>query len=113
MAWTLVRHVAQQLSPQRPIMFLAELGRCPRATAKSWASGHRRPPIWVLELARDEITRIGGLFGLKQELDYNIRLRTDEPRQRTGFWIIDPITGQNKANRLGRLERATSGPSGQ
>jgi hypothetical protein len=56
---------------------------------------------------------MSGSFDLAQQLDYVIQQRTYEPRQRTGFWIIDPITGQNKANRLGRLERATSGPSGQ
>jgi hypothetical protein len=47
MAHTWIRDIARTLSPEQPIMFLAQLARCPRATAKSWATGHRRPPLYV------------------------------------------------------------------
>src|SRR5690348_12340443 len=103
MAQTLIREAARALSP-RPIMMLAELGRCPRPTAKSWATGYRRPKVVILELLRDAV-QARGLTGLARELDHHIRQREWEPRHRSGFWLIDPITRQNKANRLGRPKR--------
>ena len=106
MAWTLIRHVAQELSPNRPIMFLAELVRRPRPTAKSWYSGHRRPPIGVLEMLRDEVLA-RGLIGLGQQLAYYVRQREYEPKHRTGFWLIDPVTGMNRSNRHGRPPKQT------
>src|SRR5690349_16157422 len=104
MAFSLMCDVARQLSPRRPIMFLAELAGRPRPTAKSWIAGHRRPPMSVLERLRD-LAKARGLVGLHQQLDYEIQQRKDVPRHRTGFWLIDPATGQNKANRRGRPPR--------
>jgi hypothetical protein len=103
MAWTLIRDVMRLLSPDRPIMQLARLGGCPRPTAKSWATGHRRPPLDVLrairEVARDHRT------GLEHELEYEIRKREYEPKHLTGFCQIDPLTGRDKRNRRGRPRR--------
>ena len=99
MPHTWIRDLARMLSPDRPIMFLAEVAHRPRSTAKSWATGHRRPPISVLKVLRETV-RARGLFGLEAELDYHIRKREQEPKHRTGFWQIDPITGQNRANRF-------------
>src|SRR5262249_26787847 len=100
MAPTLIRDVVRMLSPDRPIMLLARAGGCPRPTAKSWATGHRRPPIYVLKRLR-ELMR-GRTTGLEGELDYEIRRREYEPKHRTGFHQIDPVTGFDKRNRSGR-----------
>jgi hypothetical protein len=105
MAQTFIRGLARTLSPDRPIVFLAQLANCRRATAKSWATGHRRPPLVILQRLRDVVRdRVIDRTWLL-ELDYIIRKRKDEPKHRTGFWIIDPATGQNRANRLGRPKR--------
>jgi hypothetical protein len=104
---TVIRHAARALNPDRPIMTLAELARRPRATARSWATGHRRPPIWTLKILRDMLKdRQGTLFALIRELDYVISKRECEPQHRTGFCTIDPATGRDKRNRLGRPKRS-------
>jgi hypothetical protein len=100
MAQTLIRDAARALSPDRTIVILARLGGCPRPTAKSWATGHRRPPIYVLKLLR-ELMR-GRRTGLEGELDCEIRRREYEPKRLTGFCQIDPLTGVDKRNRQGR-----------
>jgi len=46
------------------------------------------------------------LYGLVPEFERLIRKRSYEPRRRAGFWIIDPVTGQNRANRFGRWRRS-------
>jgi hypothetical protein len=101
---TLIRRAARALNPDRPIMTLAGFRRSPRSTAKSWATGHRRPPIWLLKVLRAHLnarslsTLSDGIEGLIVQRD--AEEHKDKPR--TGFWIIDPVTRQNKANRLGR-----------
>jgi hypothetical protein len=110
MAWSLIRDAARALSPDRPIMLLARLGGCPRATAKSWATGRRRPPISVLKLLRESVQ--GRRTGLEGELDHEIRKREYEPKHRTGFNLIDPLTGFDKRNRLGRPRRQWEARSG-
>jgi hypothetical protein len=107
MAWTLMRDIARTISPDRPIMLLARLGGCPRATAKSWATGHRRPPIYVLKLLR-EIERDGGRTGLGPELDYEIRKREGEPgwmRRGPGFMQVRERDGPGSIPRDGRNRR--------
>ena len=104
MSDTLIRRAARALSPDRPVMTLAVLGRSPRPTAKSWATGHRRPPIWLLHFLQAHL-RTRRLSPLADEIEALIVQRDREEHKdkpRTGFWIIDPATGQNKANRLGR-----------
>jgi hypothetical protein len=101
MSHILIREIARAASPNRPVMFLAELTKRPRATAKSWLTGHRRPSITVLRMLL-HVAECRKLYELVQEFERLIRKRTYQPRSRTGFWIIDPVTGQNKANRLGR-----------
>jgi hypothetical protein len=65
-----------------------------------WACGtiHQAP---ALEMLRD-VAESRKLYGLVLEFERLIRKRSYEPRRRTGFWDIDPLTGQNRANRLGR-----------
>jgi hypothetical protein len=113
MAWTLIRDVARLLSPDRPIMLLARLGGCSRATAKSWVTGHRRPPIYVLRLLRDAAQSQAWRAGLLGELDYEIREREGEPpwkRRGPGFMEIRERDGPGSTprdgrNRLGRPKR--------
>jgi hypothetical protein len=61
------------------------------------------PPILFLKLLRDVVQ--GRRTGLEGELDYEIRRREYEPKHRTGFNLIDPLTGFDKRNRLGRQRR--------
>jgi hypothetical protein len=100
-----IREIARQIAPDRPVMFLAEFCRRPRVTAKSWYTGHRRAPLSVLERLRDE-AESRELSGLVQQFEYLIRRHSYDPQRRTGFWIIDPVTGQNRANRRGRPKSA-------
>ncbi len=103
MSDTVIRRAARALNPDRPVMAFAEKFRRPRSTAKSWITGGRRPPLWTLKILRDMLNdRQGALFALIHELDYVISKRECEPRHRTGFCTIDPATGQDKRNRLGR-----------
>jgi len=103
MAHTIIRDVMRMLSPDRPIMQLARLAGCPRPTAKSWATGHRRPPIYILtklrEVVRDRPT------GLEGELDYEISKREFQPKLRTGFNEIRERDGPGSIPRDGRNRR--------
>jgi hypothetical protein len=108
MAQTLIRDVMRALSPDRPIKLLSRLADRPRATAKSWATGHRRPPINVLRALREAARGYG--TGLELELDYEIRKREFEPRHLTGFNQVRERDGpgsipRDGRNRLGRPRR--------
>ena len=106
---TVIRRAARALNPDRPVGALAERVRRPRSTVKSWTTSRRRPPIWTLKLLRDMLNdRQGALFALIRELDYVIAKRESEPQHRTGFCTIDPTTGQDKRNRLGRPKKITT-----
>jgi hypothetical protein len=113
MPWTLIRDVARMVSPDRPIVLLARLAACPRPTAKSWASGHRRPPIFLLKRLRDIAESQARNAGLLGEIDYEIRKREDEPpwkRRGLGFMEIRERDGpgttpRDGQNRLGRPKR--------
>jgi hypothetical protein len=104
MAINLIRHAARTLCPDRPIKMIMEFHRVPRPTAKSWYTGHRRAPVWILACLR-RAAWVRGMLGLAQELDYLIRRRENEPPRRTGFCSIDPLTGRDRRNRLGRRKR--------
>jgi hypothetical protein len=130
MAWTLIRDIARMLSPDRPILFLARLAGRPRASAKAWASGHRRPSIAVLKsvlgairrrqaecagIAPLEVRQI--LSGLAYELEDVIRKRSYEVRRRTGFNEIKERDGPGSVprdgrNRLRRPKRITAADRG-
>jgi hypothetical protein len=99
---TLIRRAARALNPDRPIMTLAGFRRSPRPTAKSWATGHRRPPIWLLQFLQAHLR--ARRLPLADEVEGLIAHREWERKHkpRTGFWIVDPVTRQNKANRSGR-----------
>jgi hypothetical protein len=86
-------------------MFLAHLARRPRATVKSWATAHRRAPLYFLKSLRDLGQSQAQKAGFLGELDREIRRREFEPKHLTGFFQIDPVTGQNKRNRRGRPKK--------
>ena len=80
MSATVIRRAARALNPDRPIMALARLARGRRSTAKSWATGHRRPSIVTLKILRDLLKDRQVLISqLMPELDYVIWLREGEP----------------------------------
>jgi len=54
---TVIRQAAKLLSPTSMSRFLADLARCSRSTARSWLSGHRQPPIYVLERLKEELAK--------------------------------------------------------
>jgi hypothetical protein len=106
MSETLIRVSARALNPDRPIKALAELLRRPRSTARSWATGHRRPSIEMLEALRDALKERQAQIGqLVPALEYVIAQREREPKHRTGFNLKDPVTGLDKRNRRGRPRR--------
>ena len=106
MSDTLIRHAFRALNPDRPIMTLAELSRRPRSTARSWARGHRRPPIAVLKMLRDALKERQATFlALMPELDRLIMKRECEPKRRTGFNEIRPRDGPGSIPRDGRNRR--------
>jgi len=60
----------------------------------------------VLRLLRVELQRRGAeCFSTLRELDILIAKREGEPPRRRGFFVVDPATGQNRANRLGRPKK--------
>jgi hypothetical protein len=112
MAFILIGYVARELSPKRPVMFLAELARCPRATAKSWYTDHRRPRrLGILKLLRD-LVYARGWTQLGRDLDLHIREREDQPKHLSGFCSIDPLTRRDKRNRAGRPKRRMANTGG-
>jgi hypothetical protein len=46
--------------------------------------------------------RQSAIFAILSDLDLVIRKREYEPKHRTGFNLIDPLTGRDRRNRLGR-----------
>lgn len=111
MSDTVIRAAARALNPDRPIMTLGGLAqgrhsttkRGRRSTAKSWATGHRRPPLVVLKIVRDMLKeRRAALFDLITELDRHILQREYEPRRRTGFNEIRERDGPGSPPRDGR-----------
>lgn len=111
MSATVIRSAARALNPDRPIMMLARLARGRRSTAKSWATGRRRPPIATLKILLDLLKdRRAALYQLIPELEYVIALRDREPPRRTGFNEIRERDGPGSVprdgrNRLGRPAR--------
>ena len=106
MSDTLIRHAFRALNPDRPIATLARLTRRPRSTARSWARGHRRPPIAVLKMLRDALKeRHAAFLALMPQLDHTIMKREFEPKHRTGFNEIRPRDGPGSIPRDGRSRR--------
>ncbi len=106
MSENLIHRSARALNPDRPLKAFAEKMRRPRSTIKSWMTGHRRPPIVTLKILCGLLKdRQAVLYQLIPELEYVIMLREREPIHCTGFNLIDPLTGMDKRNRLGRPKR--------
>jgi hypothetical protein len=112
MSDTVIRRAAFSLSPDRPIRMLALLSHAPRSTARSWATGRRRPRVVILQMLRDKLkARHAALLALIFELEYLIAVRESEPRRRTGFNEIKERDGpgsiaRDGRNRLGRPRAA-------
>src|ERR1051326_142499 len=100
-----IRWAARELSPDRPIKFLVGLAQCPRATAKAWYSGHRRAPIWLFQRLRD-VAQNRQLRDLAGQLNDHIQQREREPPHARGFMILDPLSGMDRRNRLGRPRKS-------
>jgi hypothetical protein len=106
MSDTVIRHAAFALNPNRPIMMLAGLARGRRSTAKSWATGHRRPSIETLKILCYLLKeRRAVLYQLISELEDLIMLREREPPRARGFMLRDPLTGMDRRNRFGRPKK--------
>jgi hypothetical protein len=101
------RQIAQILSPDEPSKSLLSVPGGPRSTVRSWATGHCRAPIAVLKLLREGMMmeRQAALLALAPELNHQIMKREAEPTHRTGFCTIDPLTGMDMRNRVGRPKR--------
>jgi hypothetical protein len=103
MANTAIRTAGRVLNPDRPIMALAELARCPRSTAKSWATGHRRPPVDRLKLVHGLlVSRIALATRTASELVSEITRRERERPQRSGFHEVRSRDGAGSPPRDGR-----------
>jgi hypothetical protein len=93
----LVARAAELLFTAAPSSLLSRAAGVAKATARSWRRGHRRAPLPVLRLLHTELQRRGAeCFSVLRELDY------------LGFFTMDPLTGQNRQNRLGRPKRRQS-----
>src|SRR6516162_6472193 len=102
---TIVDIAVGLLFPAAPNSSLGRVTGVAKSTAISWRR-HRRPPMAVLKLLRAELQRRGAeCFSTLRELEILIAKREGEPPRRRGFFVIDPFTGQNRQNRLGRPRR--------
>lgn len=103
MSDTLIRRAARALNPDRPIITLAGLACGRRSTAKSWATGRRRPSVATLKILRELLKdRQADLFQLIPQLDYLIVQREHAPTRRTGFNEIRERDGPGSIPRDGR-----------
>jgi hypothetical protein len=104
---TIIRRAARLLSADAPNAALARLAGCPKSTARAWISGHRRPPINLYSRLEEEFReRIRTHFAIVAEMKHVVWLRGREPQPPLrGFFAIDPLTGRDKRNRLGRPKK--------
>jgi hypothetical protein len=103
MEMMLLDRAALLLWPDAPSVRLAGIAGRPKSTARSWRSARRRAPDRVLSLIRAELQARGSeIFSLLREFDIEIARRPGEPPRRRGFFTVDPLTGQNRQNRIGR-----------
>jgi hypothetical protein len=102
---TIGRASARALDLGRPIKVLA--GRSSRSTAKSWATGRRRPPIVRLKILRDLLKdRQAAISGLIYQLDYDITQREREPKLRRGLTKFANATGREAYRLMAAIEPA-------
>jgi len=104
---TIIRRAARLLSAEAPNAALARVAGCPKSTARAWISGRRRPPINLYGRLEEELReRIRTHFAIVAEMKHVVWLRQREPPPPLrGFFAIDPLTGRDGRNRLGRPKR--------
>jgi hypothetical protein len=105
---TTIGRAAMALNALAPNRTIVELVRRPRGTVRAWLAGRRRPPLPVLEQIQETLReRARVMWNLAdQDLSYEIwRRRREPPRPPSGFCAVDPATGLDKRNRLGRPKR--------
>jgi hypothetical protein len=116
MAATTLHRAALALSPDAPNAALARITGRPKATARAWIAGRRRPPVAVLLKVQEELRRrardmweIGNNGGA---LDCEIWRRRREPKPKLcGFFEVKQRDGpgsvpRDARNRLGRPTKA-------
>lgn len=105
----LVTRATDLLFIAAPNALLGRATGAAKSTVRSWRRARRRPPLDVLKLLSIELQRRGAeCFSVQRELDILIAKRMGEPPRRRGFFVVDPTTGQNRANRLGRPKQESS-----
>ena len=101
-----VTRAADLLFTAAPNSLLSRATGAAKSTVRSWRRAHRRPPLHVLRLLSTELQRRGAeCFSVQRELDILVAKRMGEGPRRRGFFVVDPLTGQNRQNRLGRPRR--------
>jgi hypothetical protein len=99
----LLDRAASLLWPDTPNAGLSGVTGRPKSTVRSWRSAHRREPAQVLSLIRAELQSRGSeIFSLLREFDVELAQREGERPRRRGFFVVDPLTGQNRQSRIGR-----------
>ena len=79
------------------------------ATVQGWrAERSRMPAADALRLAGHIRARAEHGLGLAEELERYAEQRQAEPRRLTGFCAVDPLTRQDRRNRIGRQKRVDS-----
>jgi hypothetical protein len=107
----LIFRAAQALFPGAPSALLACACGVPKATARSWRQGRRRPPKPVLERVRLMLqARAAQCNELWREYGIEIARRDGEPLRRRGFMEVRERDGpgsvpRDARNRLGRPKK--------
>jgi hypothetical protein len=110
MEMMLLDRAALLLWPDTPNAGLSGITGRPKPTVRNWRSARRRAPLSVLRelrlLLQARAAECNALWG---EIGNEIARREGEPPRRRGFFVLDPLIGQNRQNRLGRrrLREAT------
>jgi hypothetical protein len=105
-----VKRATALLFKAAPNALLGRLARVPKSTAISWRRARRRPPVPILRLLSNALQQHGAeCFSVQRELDILIGKRMGEPPLHAGFFVVNPVTGQNRQNRAGRPKRKAEG----
>ena len=104
----LINGVAKALFTGAPSALLARTCGVPKATARSWRRRGRAPLSVLRQLHYLLQARVAEINDFWRQLGIEIARREGEPPRRRGFFVVDPLTGQNRQNRRGRPRRVVS-----